>query len=246
MSSSLPIRLSGPGIALLVTLLIGAGPVGAQEARPDTAGVEVRPSEPIPVDTLATLSLAPEDTIPILAPRFREGGGRESLAGVPSEDLLPRNPRNAAIRSFLLPGWGQFYTGHPYRGVAFAVAEVGFFTLGYRKQQQVLDQRDEIDRLREAFFADPPEGAPEDSLALLDLFEQSEDFLNADGELEDMEERRNDWYAYGMLSIIFAAVDAYAAAQLDPVNVGVDPVERRVWGGVRLPVGGPPDHGGGP
>lgn len=239
-------RRIGLAAWLLAAPCLWIAPASGQDAPADTTQVEVRPSEPIPVDTLATLSLAPEDTIPVLGPRFREGGGHERLARVPNEDLLPKNPRNAAIRSFLIPGWGQFYTGHPYRGVAFAVAEVGFFTLGYRKQQEVLDQRDEIDRLREAFFADPPEGAPEDSLALLEFFQQTEDFLNADGEMEDMEERRNDWYAYGMLSIIFAAVDAYASAQLDPVNVGVDPVERRLWGGVRLPVGGPPDHGGDP
>lgn len=229
-------------------LLLAAGlPLAlAQETTPDTTGVEVRPSEPIPVDTLSVLSLAPEDTIPVLAPRFRETGGHEELARVPSEDLLPRNPRNAAVRSFLIPGWGQFYTGHPYRGVGFAVAEVGFFTLGYRKQKEVLDQRDEIRALREAFFTDPPEGAPEDSLALEDLFQQSEEFLLAESELEDMRERRNDWYAYGVLSVIFAAVDAYASAQLDPVTVGARPSDGVVWGGLRLPVGGPPDRGGGP
>ncbi|MDX1660736.1 MAG: DUF5683 domain-containing protein, partial [Gemmatimonadota bacterium] len=167
-------------------------------------------------------------------------------ARVPSEDRLPKNPRNAAIRSFLVPGWGQFYTGHPYRGVAFAVAEVGFFTLGYRKQQEVLDQRNEIDRLREAFVADPPEGAPDDSLALLELFEQTEEFLEADRLLEDMQERRNDWYAYGALSVIFSAVDAYAAAQLDPIEIEADPVERRVRAGLRLPLGAPPDRGAPP
>lgn len=240
------IRLTGPGLSLLAGLLVGVSTAGAQEAPADTARVEVRPSEPIPVDTLAVLSLAPEDTIPVLAPRFREEGGLERLSRVPSEDLLPKNPRNAAIRSFLVPGWGQFYTGHPYRGVAFALAEVGFFTLGYRKQQDVLDQRDEIRRLREAFLTDPPEGAPEDSLALLEAFRQTEEFLVADGELEDLQERRNDWYAYGALSVIFSAVDAYTSAQLDPVDIGVDPAERRVWGEVRFPVGGPPDGGGDP
>lgn len=237
------VRTFPPAAALI---LITALTAPAQEALPDTIAVEVRPSEPIVVDTLAVLGLAPEDTIPVLAPRFRAAGGREELDRVPSEDLLPKNPRNAAIRSFLIPGWGQFYTGHPYRGMAFAAAEIGFAVLGYREQQDVLGQRDSIQALREAFFADPPAGAPDDSLALEDLFRQTEEFLIGEAELEDMRERRNDWYAYAVLSVIFSAVDAYASAQLDPIRIGARPTEGIVWGALRFPVGGPPGRGGGP
>ena len=39
---------------------------------------------------------------------------------MPDVDLQPKNPRNAAIRSFLVPGWGQIYTGHPWRAALFA------------------------------------------------------------------------------------------------------------------------------
>jgi len=37
-----------------------------------TAAQDVRPSEPIPLDTLQ-FGLAPADTVPVLAPRFRGG-----------------------------------------------------------------------------------------------------------------------------------------------------------------------------
>ncbi|MBW3660015.1 MAG: hypothetical protein KY397_00065 [Gemmatimonadetes bacterium] len=231
---------------VVVAVASTAHMASAQETPPDTAGVEVRPAEPIPVEALAGPSIVPADTIPLLAPRFLERGGPQELARVPSEDVLPKNPRNAAIRSFLIPGWGQFYTGHPLRGVGFAVAEATFFTLGYRKQQDVLDKRAEIAAEREAFFADPPEGAPEDSLALEEQFRRTPEFLELDGQLEDLRERRNDWYAYGVLSVIFAAVDAYASAQLDPLFIRAEPAERRIRAGLRLRVGSAPDRGSGP
>ena len=99
---------------MVALLLFAAAPAAAQE---------IRPAEPIPLDTLQ-FGLAPADTVPVLAPRFREGPAQAELAAVPSEDRLPRNPRNAAIRSFVLPGWGQWYTGHPLRGIAFALADM--------------------------------------------------------------------------------------------------------------------------
>ena len=232
--------MSHPGrsLAFAATLLATAGvaPAAAQQEA-DTTRVEIRPSEPIPVDTLAVLNLAPEDTIPVLAPRFREGEGARALAEVPGEDVLPKNPRNAAIRSFLVPGWGQFYTGHPWRGAVFAAAEVGLFWSGWSKHQEALDKEEEIREARAAFLADPPEGAPEDSLALVEQFENTTEARQLEAELADIEERREDFYAWGLLSVIFAAVDAYTAAQLDPIDIGGEPSERRVWAGIRWRLG---------
>ncbi len=199
----------------------------------------VRPSEPIPIDSLA-FGLAPADTVPVLAPRFRESGGLEALAQVPGEDLLPRNPRNAAIRAFLLPGWGQFHTGHPWRAALFAGAEIGFFTLGYRNQLAALDLQDDLQAEREAFFAALPDSVAADSAAAVEAFDQSAPAIAIRSELADVEERREDWYAYLALSVIFAAVDAYVAAQLDPLDVGLDLSIGRAWAAVRLRPGGWP------
>lgn len=217
--------------ALLVASLAAplAAPLGAQE---------VRPSEPIPLDTLQ-FGLAPADTVPILAPRFRGGAAQAELAAVPSEDRLPRNPRNAAIRSFLLPGWGQWYTGHPIRGIGFALAEVGFAWLGYREQRRALDLQDELQAAREAFFADPPEGLPEDPVLAEQAFDQTIEARTIRADLGQVEGRREDYYAYAALAVIFSAVDAYVAAQLDPLRVDADP-SGRVRASLRLPVGAGP------
>jgi hypothetical protein len=199
---------------------------------------QIRPSEPIPLDTLQ-FGLAPADTIPVLAPRVRDGPAEEILAAVPSEDRLPRNPRNAAIRSFLLPGWGQWYTGHPLRGIGFALAEVGFAYFGYRQQLDALDLQDDLQAAREAFFADPPPDLPEDPVLAEEAFGQTLEARTIRADLEEVAGRREDFYAYAALSVIFSAVDAYVAAQLDPLSVDAD-LSGRVRAQVRMPLGSDP------
>jgi hypothetical protein len=213
--------------ATLALLVFATAPAAAQE---------VRPSEAIPLDSLEVI---PADTLAILEPRFREGGGPERLSRVPSEDLLPRNPRNAAIRAFLIPGWGSFYTGHPWRGVMWAAAQGGFFTLGYRKQLEALDLQDDLQAAREAFAATAPDSLLEDPIALEAAFDRTPEAIGIRSDLDQTEERREDWYAYFALSTIFAAVDAYVSAQLDPIRVGRDG-NGRMTAELRLPVGRDP------
>lgn len=228
------------GVVLAGALLLAGAPLLAQET-PDTTGVaadttlpEVRPAEPIPLDDL-DYGTAPADTIPVLARRFRESEGDQVLAAVPSEDLLPKNPRNAAIRAFLIPGWGQVYTGHLYRAVFFAVSEVTLFVFARKKQQDVEDTRDEINADREAFFADTT--LPEDPLTREQLYLQTQRASELHGDLEYHRARRADFYAWTGASVLFAAVDAYVSAQLDPLDVGADVAQRRAWAGLRIPVG---------
>jgi hypothetical protein len=182
--------------------------------------------------------MAAADTIPVLARLFRESDAADRLAAVPSEDRLPHNPRNAAIRALLIPGWGQVYTGHPLRAVFYAAGEVGFFLLGYGKQQDVLDTRQAIDDARAIFFADTT--LPEDPDARESLFQQTPQAVLLFGDLEFHRDRRSDWYAYAAASLLFATIDAYVAAQLDPIDVGADVAERRAWLGLRFSTGGPP------
>jgi Family of unknown function (DUF5683) len=221
----------------VLLLLLGVAPLAAQEAPGDTtrAAPEVRPSEPIPVDTVA-FGLSPADTVPHLAERFRQSEGAEALAAVPAEDVLVKNPRNAAIRAFLIPGWGQIYTGHPWRAVLFAAGEIGFFLAGYHWQQEAIDKRREIRIAREEFFADTTQQLPEDPDLREQRFRQSPDGAELFAELEFIRERREDFYAWAAASVIFAAVDAYVAAQLDPIDVGADAATRRLWAGVRIPL----------
>ena len=212
-------------------LVLAVAPAAAQE---------VRPSEPIPLDSLDVI---PADTLPVLEPRFREGGGPERLSRVPSEDVLPKNPRNAAIRAFLVPGWGSFYTGHPWRGLMWAAAQGGFFTLGYRKQLEALDLQDDLQAAREAFTRAAPDSLLEDPIALEAAFDRTPEAITIRSDLDQTEERREDWYAYFALSTIFAAVDAYVSAQLDPIRVGRDG-EGRVTAELSLPVGRDPGRYG--
>ena len=222
----------------VILVLLGAAPLAAQETPGDTtrARPEVRPSEPIPVDTVA-FGLAPADTVPHLAQRFRESEAAAELAAVPAEDILVRNPRNAAIRAFLIPGWGQVYTGHPWRAVLFAAGEIGFFLAGYQWQQDAIDKRREIRVARAEFFADTTQQLPEDPDLREQAFRQTQQGADLFAELEFMQERRGDFYAWASASVIFAAVDAYVAAQLDPIEVGADAAARRVWAGIRVPLG---------
>jgi hypothetical protein len=216
-------------IALAATIAIWASPARAQE------GPVVVPSEPIPVDSLEFVI---PDTIPFLAPRFIGGEGELQLAAIPTEDPLPRNPRNAAIRAFLIPGWGQVYTGHRWKAALFAGAEVYFFLRAYSKQKDALDLQDDLQAAREAFFADPPEGFPEDPLAQETAFDTTEEAREIRAELESVEESREDFYAWTFLSVFFAAVDAYVSAQLDPLRLLPEPEEHRVWVSWRVPLGG--------
>jgi hypothetical protein len=223
-------------------LAVVPGSAGAQQADTlrsvpaDTLRPERRPSEPLELGLPQT---APTDTVPVLAPRFQTEGGPERLARVPSEDILPKNPRNAAIRAFLIPGWGQFYTGHPWRGLFWAAAEASFFTLGYRKQLEALDLQEDLETARVEFFEMAPDSLQADTLALMEAFDRSDEAITIRSELSQVEERREDWYAYFALSLIFAAVDAYVSAQLDPIHVGRDG-QGRLTVGLSLPVGGGP------
>ncbi|HET9582191.1 MAG TPA: DUF5683 domain-containing protein [Gemmatimonadota bacterium] len=218
-------------LGLTLAAALAASPAGAQE---------VRPSEPIPLDPVDSI---PVDTVPVLEPRFREGGGPERLSRVPSEDVLPRNPRNAAIRAFLIPGWGSLYTGHPWRGLMWATAQTGFFALGYSKQRESLDLQDDLQAAREAFIAMAPDSLVADPVALEEAFDRTAEAITIRSDLEQVEERREDWYAYFALATIFAAVDAYVSAQLDPIRVGSD-ANGRVTAELRLPVGRDPDPRG--
>ncbi len=215
--------------------IVTAGLVAVMAVGPATAQ-EIRPSEPVPIDSMDFVA-APADTIPLLAPRFREAGGPEELSKVPSVDALPKNPRNAAIRAFLLPGWGQVYAGHPWRAVLFASAEVVFFGAAYSKQREALDRKSDLRAAREEFFATAPDSLLADSLAAEEVFQQTPQAVSIRSDLEQIEERREDFYAYFAASIIFAAVDAYVSAQLDPVTLDLDPTTGRIRAGVEFPIG---------
>ena len=42
-----------------------------------------------------------------------------------ANDSLPVNPRSALLRSAVIPGWGQWHNGHPWKAAFFAGAASG-------------------------------------------------------------------------------------------------------------------------
>ena len=48
----------------------------------------------------------------------------QAMAQVPADSLQTPAPRKALIRSLLLPGWGQYTNGRPFKALGFGVAAV--------------------------------------------------------------------------------------------------------------------------
>lgn len=47
-----------------------------------------------------------------------------ALAQVPADSLQTQAPRKALVRSLLLPGWGQYANGRPFKALGFGAAAV--------------------------------------------------------------------------------------------------------------------------
>lgn len=63
--------------------------------------------------------------------------------------LKPKTAAKAALRSILIPGWGQKYTGQKTKSLVFGGLFFGSVIHLYGKHRDVLDSRDEFDnRLR--------------------------------------------------------------------------------------------------
>jgi hypothetical protein len=175
---------------------------------------------------------------------------KQTLETLPEEDRLARSPRGAVLRAFALPGWGQFYTGHPIRGFLYGGAEVAFATLGVLRQSEVLDLRDEIFQAKLDFVAADQELHPdsayskEDTLELYDRFEGTVEGLTLEAELNDKQKSREDFFTYAIFSVLFGAIDAFVSAHLEPFDkakLGVTPSAG--WRiDVRLPLGGAPPN----
>ncbi|NKB69515.1 MAG: hypothetical protein GKR89_20795 [Candidatus Latescibacteria bacterium] len=48
------------------------------------------------------------------------------IGHVPADSLAVPSPVGALMRSVVLPGWGQYYNGRPYKAVMFGGAAAGF------------------------------------------------------------------------------------------------------------------------
>jgi hypothetical protein len=197
-----------------------AGAVTAQSTGADSAAAAAAAdsAEAAAADTLSRVLGGMEET------RERIQDVQQALETFPEEDRLRYSPKGAVLRAFALPGWGQFYTGHAVRGFLYAGAEVGFATLGFIRQTQVLDLNDEIFQAKLDFVAADqalhPDSAysTEDSLALYDRFESTPEGLALEAELQDKKKSREDFFTYAIFSVLFSAIDAFVSAHLEPFD----------------------------
>jgi hypothetical protein len=254
----------------------------AAESLPSAADTLPPAADSLPsaADTLPPAAATPADTLPadsaaaaaadslervrrdVETARERLQDVRQTLETIPAEDVLPRSPRGAVIRAFALPGWGQFYTGHTFRGFMYAGAEAGFATLGFLKQAEVNNFKQEILEARLRFLAETIAASPdssfssEDSLAIRRSFDLTSEGTQLQAQLEAKQKRREDYFTYAIFSVIFAAIDAFVSAHLEPFetpDLDVHRTRERWELGVRVPLGRDPTgarqawgRGGGP
>lgn len=226
----------------------GAAPTGREAA---TLPADSGQAAPALADSAARAAAA--DTLDqarreIQAARERLESARTTLENVPEEDRLRRSPRGAVLRAFALPGWGQFYTGHKFRGFMYAGTEVGFATLGFLEQREVNDFKDQVSRERLDFVAEEQAANPDsafsrqDTLQLFDRFDATPRGIQLQSTLESKQKRREDYFTYSIFSVIFAAIDAFVSAHLEPYEgerISVRRGPERWELHARLPLGAP-------
>jgi hypothetical protein len=162
------------------------------------------------------------------------------LADLPADEEPRLSPKGAVLRAFALPGWGQFYTGHRMRGFMYAGAEVGFATLGFLKQREVNDFKEEMQLARLEFVAGDqalhPDSAYslEDTLALYDRFGTTPAGAALASTLEAKQRRREDFFTYAVFAVLFGAIDAFVSAHLDPYHEAEISASPQRDGGMRL------------
>jgi hypothetical protein len=110
----------------------------------------------------------------------------EPVASTPS-------PTAAAVRSLVLPGWGQAWVGSPGRGSVLFAMEAGSVWMLFRTQNRLNEARELEQFLRETGQHTGDERHPL---------------------VAARERQRESWITMAVFLLFFSAADAYVAAQL--------------------------------
>jgi hypothetical protein len=70
------------------------------------------------------------------------------------EPVITKSPSLALLRSAVLPGWGQFYTGHPYKGSVIFVAEGMLVAFAWSENRKANRNLEIFDRTGESVYFD--------------------------------------------------------------------------------------------
>jgi len=161
-------------------------------------------------------------------------------------------PRGALIRSLIVPGWGQAYTGSYLRGGIYFAAQMGSWYMLLKtmarlgearsiERQRVANVRRELliqaqqDTALQRRYADP---------AQLDAdIAKDERVAHSRKLIGSRTEQREDWIAQTIFWTFASAIDAFVGAHLADFPAGIA-AEPREGGGVELrlsvPAGGKP------
>ncbi len=203
-------------------LLLAASPLRAQ----------VGDTSQVPVDSVI---VTPETTVEV-----------EPAAG---DTVRPMAPRDAMIRSMLVPGWGQAAFGSNFRGGIYFAGWAGNWYMNFRNAVRIHTAEELFDRRRSEIVDSLVAAAPDpDSMrAQIDSFPNVVDTaVRADSTGNDLrklvrgrKQQRQDWIAWSIFWVLASGVDAYVNAQLSdfPATIDVEPAGyRAVSVGVRLAV----------
>lgn len=216
--------------AVLILVVVGAG------AAPARADAQVVDTTQTPVDSVV---VTPE--------------ARPTIMPVGSVVPLPISPREAFIRSMIIPGWGQASFGSYFRGGVYFAGWAGNWFMIFRNQVRLNEVRSRFDlrasQIEAALLAASPN--PDSLRAVLDsdptVLEQAvradDGPGNTGNELRELvrarEQQREDWIALAIFWVLAAGVDGYVTAHLADFPAGIDMrpnPDRSVSLGVRVPL----------
>lgn len=103
------------------------------------------------------------------------------------------SPKQAFVRSLVLPGWGQSSVGAPGRGGVYFAMEAGSLWM-------LLKSREKLGRARELQRVERLTGKLGEDETL--------------GIVESREEQVEDWLTFSVFMLFFSAADAFVAAHL--------------------------------
>lgn len=117
------------------------------------------------------------------------------------------SPREALIRSAMLPGWGQYSNGHPLKAALFGTSTAAFVAATWSKMGDLSDTSNRIrSTRRELQLAIAAERS--------DVAALQETLLTLEDSHQDDTARRNTYVLALFATATFAALDAYIDAHL--------------------------------
>jgi len=145
-------------------------------------------------DSIGTLERQLEERLP---PGFMDSVHTDST--VPA-DRRVKSPGGAVLRAMALPGWGQYYTGHPVRGTVTAVLETAFIAGMVSNFRDRAHLRDDLSGLEREKGEDWPVDDPQR--------------LELNSRIKSYQRKAGDFMAYGITTLALGMLDSFVSAHL--------------------------------